>query len=131
MKVNKSILKLGYSIIDSTLKLGYNKIIKNRKTKNRLKEGYIKTLEERQREAIPKIGVLNLLELPEDVKAILKETINLIWEAAEKIKQLATLENCALDDATKENMRLWVQWFDIYANQILEALDGEILDRYR
>lgn len=32
------------------------------------------TLEERFQEAIKKIGTLNLLNLPEDVKAILKET---------------------------------------------------------
>lgn len=54
-----------------------------------------------------------------------------IREAAEEIKRLATLETCALDYATKEKMRLWVQWFDIYANQILDALDGEVLERYR
>lgn len=34
------------------------------------------TLEERYQGAIKKIGTLNLLNLPEDVKAILKETNN-------------------------------------------------------
>ena len=51
--------------------------------------------------------------------------------AAEKIKGLATLETCGLDAETKENMRLWVKWFDMYANQIINALDGKVLDRYQ
>lgn len=54
-----------------------------------------------------------------------------IRESAKEIKRLATLETCGLDNATKENMRLWVQWFDAYANQIIGALDGEVLERYR
>ena len=54
-----------------------------------------------------------------------------IREAAEEIKELATLETCGLDTETKENMRLWVQWFDGYANQIIDALDGMVLEKYR
>lgn len=57
--------------------------------------------------------------------------IEQIRRAAEEIKRLATLENCGLDDQTKENMRLWVQWFVIYANQIIDALEGNVLDKYR
>lgn len=54
-----------------------------------------------------------------------------IRDAAEEIKRLATLETCGLDEETKEKMRLWVQWFDIQANKIIGALDGNILERYR
>lgn len=59
-----------------------------------------------------------------------KGQIAQIRHAAEEIKDLATLETCGLDAETKENMRLWVQWFDGYANQIIKALDGEILEKY-
>ena len=43
------------------------------------------------------------------------------------------METCGLilDDDTKEKVHLWVQWFDGYANQIIKALDGEILEKYR
>lgn len=54
-----------------------------------------------------------------------------IREAAEEIKRLATLETCMLDEETKEKIRLWVMWFEVYANQITDALDGDILERYR
>ena len=57
--------------------------------------------------------------------------IEQIRNAAEEIKRLATLETCGLDDQTKENMRLWIQWFDVYANQIVNALEGNVLDKYR
>ena len=56
-----------------------------------------------------------------------------IREAAEEIKGLATMETCGLilDADTREKVHLWVQWFDGYANQIIKALDGEILEKYR
>ena len=49
--------------------------------------------------------------------------------AAEEIKRLATMETCGLilDADTREKVHRWVQWFDGYANQIIKALDGEIL----
>lgn len=54
-----------------------------------------------------------------------------IRDAAKEIERLSTLETCGLDDETKKNMRLWVTWFGVYANQIIDALDGEILEKYR
>ena len=56
-----------------------------------------------------------------------------IQEAADEIKRLATMETCGLilDDDTREKVHIWVQWFDGYANQIIKALDGEILEKYR
>lgn len=57
--------------------------------------------------------------------------IGQIRSAAEEIKRLSTLETCGLDDTTKDNMRLWVQWFDVYANQVINALDGNVLEKYR
>ena len=49
--------------------------------------------------------------------------------AAEEIKRLATMETCGLilDADTREKVHIWVQWVDGYANQIIKALDGEIL----
>lgn len=59
--------------------------------------------------------------------------ITQIRGAAEEIKRLATMETCGLilDADTREKVYLWVQWFDGYANQIIKALDGEILEKYR
>lgn len=54
-----------------------------------------------------------------------------IRDAVEEIKKLATLETCALDEETKEKMKLWVMWFSCYAIKIELALDGEIDERYR
>lgn len=62
-----------------------------------------------------------------------KGQITQIRDSAEEIKRLATMETCGLmlDDNTREKVHLWVQWFDGYANQIIKALDGEILEKYR
>ncbi|WP_313069836.1 hypothetical protein [Lacrimispora sp.] len=54
-----------------------------------------------------------------------------IREAVEEIKKLTTLETCGLDNETKEKMKLWVMWFDVYANQIECALNGELDERFR
>lgn len=54
-----------------------------------------------------------------------------IRDAVEEIKNLATLETCGLDEETKEKMKLWVMWFDCYANKINSALDGDLDERYR
>lgn len=54
-----------------------------------------------------------------------------IRESVEEIKRLATLETCGLDNETKEKMKLWVMWFDVYANKIERALDGEVDLKYR
>lgn len=54
-----------------------------------------------------------------------------IRDGVEEIKRLATLETCGLDEETKEKMKLWVTWFDVYANKIERALDGDIDEKYR
>lgn len=54
-----------------------------------------------------------------------------IREATEEIKRLATLESCGLDAETKEKMKLWVMWFEVHANKIERALDGELDPKYR
>ena len=54
-----------------------------------------------------------------------------IRDAVNEIKRIATLETCGLDEETKEKMKLWVMWFDVYANQIEDALDGKIDYKYR
>lgn len=59
-----------------------------------------------------------------------KGQIAQIRDAAEEIKRLATLETCGLDEETKEKMRLWVKWFDLEADKILDSLDGNVLEKY-
>lgn len=54
-----------------------------------------------------------------------------IRDAIEEIHGLASMENCSLDTEIKEKIKLWVTWFDAYAYQIENALDGEIKEKYR
>lgn len=54
-----------------------------------------------------------------------------IREAIEEIHSLASMKNCNLDAETKEKIKLWVQWFDTYAYQIEDALNGEVKEKYR
>ena len=59
-----------------------------------------------------------------------KGQIAQIRDSALEIKRLATLEICGLDEETKEKMRLWVKWFDSEADKIINALDGNVLEKY-
>lgn len=54
-----------------------------------------------------------------------------IKDAVEEIHGLASLENCGLDADVREKIKLWVTWFDVYAYQIENALDGDIKEKYR
>lgn len=54
-----------------------------------------------------------------------------IKDAIKEIHGLVSMENCDLDAETKEKIRLWVMWFDVYAYQIENALDGEVKEKYR
>jgi hypothetical protein len=49
-----------------------------------------------------------------------------INEGIRELKKLATLETCSLDNDTKEKMKLWVTWIDVYAQEIKDALENKI-----
>ena len=53
-----------------------------------------------------------------------------IREAVKEIKKIATMKNCTLDNETKKKIKLWVMWFDIYANKINDALDNNLDEKY-
>lgn len=59
-----------------------------------------------------------------------KGQIAQIRDSALEIKRLATLESCGLDDETKEKIRFWVKWFDLEADKIVNALDGNVMEQY-
>ena len=55
---------------------------------------------------------------------ITKDREGQIIQAAERIKELATLETCGLPDDIKKKIKLWVMWFDVEADKILSAMEG-------
>ena len=55
---------------------------------------------------------------------------NQINAAVRELKDLASMKNCALDADTKEKMRLWVMWIEVYANSIEDALEGHLQEKY-
>ena len=45
-----------------------------------------------------------------------------IQSCANRLKELASLENCALDEEIKRKIRLYMTWFDCVANDLEEIV---------
>ena len=53
-----------------------------------------------------------------------------VKDGIRELRKLATLESCSLDNETKEKMKTWVTWIDVYVEKIESALNNDLWDGY-
>jgi hypothetical protein len=51
--------------------------------------------------------------------------INTLEKVAKRIKELASLEKCSLDDKTKKEIRPYLMWFEVEAGKIENIIENQ------
>lgn len=59
-----------------------------------------------------------------------KNQLEQINDGVKELHKLASLENCTLPEDVKKRMKCWVIWIDVFAEQIEDALNDTVWDKY-